>query len=479
MTPNIDETPRVRTRFPPSPTGALHLGGARTALFNWLFARHHGGEFILRLEDTDRKRSKQEHVDSILEAMEWLGLDFDQGPFYQTKRFDRYRQAIDQLLAQGKAYWCHCSPEEVKRQREEAMAKGLKPMYNGSCREKGLGPAEGAVVRFKGPHGGSTDFNDLVKGPISFNNTELDDLIILRSDGSPTYHLAVVVDDIDMGVTHVIRGDDHVNNTPRQILLFRALGADLPHFAHIPMILGPDKGKLSKRHGAVSVTAYRDMGYLSEAMINALARLGWSHGDQEIFSVDELIEYFDLDAVGKSPAVFDADKLQRMNGRYIQQADTARLAELVGPFLARRGLEAGPDKEAVLLRALPEIAARAHTLDELAYWAEPYLRDQPEMEPKAVKKFLKPAAAPILAKVRDMVAEMGLSDLEGLESAVRDLARDMEAGLGKVAQPVRVSLTGRTASPGVFEVMAILGRDTVLARLERGIDLAAAGSENA
>ena len=469
---NQDASPKVRTRFPPSPTGALHLGGARTALFNWLFARHHGGEFVLRLEDTDRKRSKPEYVESIMEAMQWLGLDWDQGPYYQTQRFERYRQAIDQLLAEGKAYWCHCSPQELDRQREQARAQGLKPMYQGVCRDKGLGPAPGAVVRFRGPTSGTTDFNDLVKGPISFDNQELDDLVILRSDGSPTYHLAVVVDDIDMGITHVIRGDDHVNNTPRQILLFRALGAPLPRFAHIPMILGTDKTKLSKRHGATSVVAYRDMGYLPEAMINALARLGWSHGDQEMFTREELIRYFDLDAVGKSAAVFDPDKLLKLNSRYIQTAETGRLIELVSPFLAKRGVEVSEAERVILERALPELVPRAHTLDELAHWALPYLVPEPEMEPKAVKKFLKPAAVPILARVRELVAAQGVSDLEAMEQGFRDLAGEMEVGLGKVAQPVRVALTGRTASPGIFEVMAILGQERVLKRLDRALALA-------
>jgi glutamyl-tRNA synthetase len=467
-----DNTPKVRTRFPPSPTGALHLGGARTALFNWLFARHHGGVFVLRLEDTDRERSKPEHVDSILEAMDWLGLDHDEGPFYQTQRFDRYREAIDGLLAQGRAYWCHCSPEDLKQKREQAMKSGGKPMYDGTCRGEDLGPAPGAVVRFKGPRTGSTGWTDLAKGPISWENSEMDDLVILRSDGSPTYHLAVVVDDIDMGMTHVIRGDDHVANTPRQILLYQALEAQIPKFAHIPMILGPDKGKLSKRHGATSVVAYRDMGYLPEAMLNTLARLGWSHGDQEMFSREELIKYFDLDSVGKSAAVFDQDKLLKMNARYMQSADAKRLLELTKPILAQRGKEVGPDKEATLLKAIPELTPRTPTLNDLADWAEPYIVDQPEMDPKARKKFLTPDSAPILAKVHELVAEKGVEDKEAMEQAFRDLAEGNGLKLGKVAQPVRVALVGRTASPGIFEVMEILGREQVLARLAAAMDMA-------
>ena len=465
----------VRTRFPPSPTGALHLGGARTALFNWLFARHHGGTFVLRMEDTDRQRSKDEHVTSIIEAMDWLGLDYDEGPFYQTQRFDRYREAIDGLLASGRAYWCHCTPEELKQKREDAMATGGKPMYDGTCREKGLGPAEGAVVRLKGPRTGSTDFMDLVKGPISWSNSELDDLVILRSDGSPTYHLAVVVDDIDMRISHVIRGDDHVSNTPRQILIYQALGAKPPLFGHVPMILGPDKTRLSKRHGATAVIDYREQGYLPEAMINALARVGWSHGDQETFSREELIELFNLDSVGKSAAVFDFDKLIRHNQRYIQKADLERLVELMPPFLAARGIT---DYDADRLRAaIPELTARARTLVELADWAEPYLKAEPEMDPKAVKKFLKPESAPILAKVADMVRSLGVGDTEALENGFRDLGEELGVKLGAIAQPTRVALTGRTASPGIFEVMKILGAEAVLERLERARSLAGANPE--
>jgi glutamyl-tRNA synthetase len=467
---------KVRTRFPPSPTGALHLGGARTALFNWLYARRHGGEFVLRLEDTDRERSKPEHVESILQAMDWLGLDHDEGPHYQSQRFERYQEVVRQMLEAGRAYWCHCRPEELQARREAAKAAGGKPMYDGACRDKGLGPITGAVVRFKGPRSGATGWGDMVKGPISWNNDEMDDLVLLRSDGSPTYHLAVVVDDMDMGITHVIRGDDHVANTPRQILLYQALGAKPPRFAHIPMILGPDKAKLSKRHGATSVMAYRDMGYLPEAMVNALARLGWSHGDQERFTRQELVRHFDLDAVGKSAAVFDPEKLTRMNARYLQAADDQRLAELLRPFLAQREIpEPGPEEQAILLKALPEIKPRARTLAELAEWAEPYLVDLPEMEPKARKKFLTPDSAPILEEVRDLVASLGVEDTQAMEQAFRELAERRQVKLGAVAQPVRAALTGRTASPGIFEVMSILGARRALRRLERGISLARQG----
>ncbi len=453
----------VVTRFPPSPTGALHLGGARTALFNWLYARHHGGRFVLRLEDTDLERSRPEHVDSIMEAMNWLGLDWDDGPYFQSQRFDRYRLVISRMVEEGKAYWCHCSAQEVQKKREEALAKGQKPMYDGTCRDKNLGPGPGAVVRFKGPREGATVFNDLVKGPISFANQELDDLVILRSDGSPTYHLAVVVDDVDMGITHVIRGDDHVNNTPRQVLLYEAMGASLPKFAHVPMILGADKAKLSKRHGATAVVDYREQGYLPEAMLNALARLGWSHGDQEMFSRQELVDFFDLDAVGKGAAVFDTDRLLTMNHRYLQQAGAARLAELLPPFLATRGISAW-DQD-VLLKALPHITARAHTLVELAEWAEPYLVDELSMDPQAVAKFLVAANLPALERVAALAREMGTEDAAALEQAFKDMVASMGVKMGAVAQPVRVALTGRTFSPGIFEVMGILGQARVLKRL--------------
>lgn len=467
-----DNTPKVRTRFPPSPTGALHIGGARTALFNWLFARHHGGQMVMRLEDTDRKRSKQEHVESIISAMEWLGLDFDEGPFYQTKRMDRYKEVVQQMLDQGKAYWCHCSPEEVQAKRDAAMKAGGKPMYDGTCRDKGLGPAEGAVVRFRGPCEGVTAFNDLVKGPISFDNKELDDLVIQRSDGTPTYHLAVVVDDIDMAISHVIRGDDHVSNTPRQIQLIRALGLEPPLYAHIPMILGPDKKKLSKRHGASAVIEYEALGYLPEAMLNALARLGWSHGDQEIFSRDELVEMFDLDAVGRSAAVFDIAKLNALNHKYIQNATPQRLAGLLPPFLAQRGITGY--NAAVLEKALPELVSRTEDLIKLAEWAEPYLVDMPEMDPKAVKKVLKKdGAAQALDAVAALVRDIGTGDTEAMDAAFRKTAEDMGVKMGQIAQPTRVALTGRTASPGIFEVMDILGQEAVLERLERAKDYTA------
>ncbi|WP_456431621.1 glutamate--tRNA ligase, partial [Thermosulfuriphilus sp.] len=328
----------VKTRFPPSPTGHLHIGGARTALFNWLFARHHGGSFVLRFEDTDRERSRPEYAQAIREAMEWLGLNWDEGPYYQSQRLELYREHIERLVAEGKAYWCRCSPEELEAKREKALAEGRKPKYDGACRDLGLGPGPGRVVRFRIPPTGSTVVEDLIRGPVAFDHQELDDFIILRSDGIPTYHFAVVIDDMTMGITHVIRGDDHLNNTPKHILLFEALGASVPRFAHVPMILGPDRTRLSKRHGAMSVLAYREAGYLPQALINYLVRLGWSYGDQEIFSLEELIEKFSLENIGRSAAVFNPDKLLWLNAHYIKEESVESLARLVRPFLARLGI---------------------------------------------------------------------------------------------------------------------------------------------
>lgn len=457
--------PRVKTRFPPSPTGALHLGGARTALFNWLFARHYGGQFVFRLEDTDRQRSRDEYVTSIIEAMQWLGMDYDQGPYYQSQRSGRYLEAIKQMLDKGRAYWCHCSPQVLEEKRAQAMAKGSKPRYDGTCRELKLGPAEGAVVRFKGPEAGETAFDDLVKGRISFANNELDDLIILRSDGSPTYHLAVVVDDIDMGITHVIRGDDHVSNTPRQILLYQALDAPLPYFAHVPMILGPDKAKLSKRHGATAVIDYQAQGYLPEAMLNMLARLGWSHGDQEIFSREELIKLFDLSAVGNSPSVFDQDRLLSLNHYYIQHYDVAKLAELVKPFLRARGIAVYDEN--TLLACLPHITQRCRTLLELADWAEPYLLPEPIMQPEAAAKFLTEDSKPGLHKLLELLELYPAK--EELEPAVKAFSKDSGIKMGALLPPLRVALTGRANSPGVYEVIEILGNSESLRRVRAAL----------
>jgi glutamyl-tRNA synthetase len=456
---------KVITRFPPSPTGALHLGGARTALFNWLFARHYGGEFVFRLEDTDRQRSRDEYVTSIIDALQWLGMDYDQGPFYQSRRLERYRLVIDQLLRTGRAYWCHCTPEQLEEQRAQARAEGRKPMYAGRCRQSGLGPAPGAVVRLQCPQAGITEFDDLIKGRISVANSELDDLIIMRSDGSPTYHLAVVVDDIDMSITHVIRGDDHVSNTSRQIHIYNALNAPLPHFAHVPMILGPDKAKLSKRHGAEAVMEYQEQGFLPEAMINMLARLGWSHGDQEIFDLRELIDLFDLKAVGKSPSVFDQDKLLNLNHHYLQRCAPPRLESLLTPFLSKLGVN--EPHQPTLRACLPHILPRGRTLAELAHWAQPYLLDMPLLDPAARAKFLTPASKPLLQRLLYLLETCALAD--DLEAAIMALSQELDMKLGALLPLLRVALTGRSASPGIFEVIAILGRERSIARVKAAL----------
>ncbi|MBW2091068.1 MAG: glutamate--tRNA ligase [Deltaproteobacteria bacterium] len=468
---------KIRTRFPPSPTGYLHIGSARTALFNWLLARSKGGSFILRIEDTDFQRSTDEATKAVLESLAWLGLDWDEGPYYQSERIPIYLEYIRKLLDSGRAYYCHCTPEELDDRRKEAFKQGGKPKYDGKCRGKGLGPATGAVVRFQGPQTGTTGWTDLIKGPIEIDNEELDDLIILRSDGIPTYNFAVVVDDLTMGITHVIRGDDHVNNTPRQILLYQALDAVPPEFGHMPLTLGTDKTRLSKRHGATSVLAYREMGYLPEAFLNYLVRLGWSYGDQEIFSRDELIEKFSLENVGRSAGIFDMEKLNWLNAHYIKESDPVRLAELLMPFIEQKGLTR-PDKD-YLAQAVTTLQPRAKTLAEMADSAEFYLIDDKNLEydPKAAKKFLKPEIAPILSDLIARLEDMEVFTEEDLEFVFRNLSEAHGLKLGKIAQPVRVALTGRTASPGLFEVMNILGKDRVFARLKKAQEYIAARSD--
>jgi len=439
---------QIVTRFPPSPTGSLHIGGARTALFNWLFARQKGGRFILRIEDTDKERSSDEATNAILESMEWLGLDWDEGPFFQSQRYDIYNSFIERLIETGQAYYCHCSPEELDKRREEAKAKGLKPKYDGKCRELGLSPAVDSVVRLKTPQSGLTQFNDMVKGPIKFNNDELDDLILKRSDGSPTYHMAVVADDISLGINHIIRGDDHVNNTPRQILIYEALGEPCPRYAHVPMILGPDKTRLSKRHGAASVLAYRDMGYLPHALLNSLARLGWSYGDQEKFSKEELIEIFSLENVGKSAGIFNGEKLLDLNAWYIRESSDEFLTENVIPFLQQFGLEK-LEKEKVK-KAVSTLKARSKTLVEMAEGALFYFQEDTKYEEKGDKKFLTPNVLELLEDLHkrlEQTAEFNQADLERAFVAFLDERR---IKLGKVAQPLRVALTGKTVSPGIF-----------------------------
>jgi glutamyl-tRNA synthetase len=465
----------IVTRFPPSPTGYLHVGGARTALFNWLYARHTGGRFVLRIEDTDTRRSTQASVDAIFEALEWLGIDWDDGPYFQTQRLDVYKEHIQKLLDTGHAYYCTCTPEDIEAMRERAKAAGGKPRYDGTCREKGLAWSENAVVRFKTPQTGVTVLDDVVKGSIAFQNDELDDFIIARSDGMPTYNFVVVVDDITMGINTVIRGDDHVMNTPKQILIYKALGAALPTFGHVPMVLGNDRTRLSKRHGAMSVTAYRDMGYLPEAFLNYLVRLGWSHGDQEFFTVPELIEKFNLESIGSSAGVFDLEKLQALNADHIMAAPPSEIARLLVPFLAAQGVEAAADGK--LEKVVNTLAPRSKTLVDMAEQAVFYYRDPEEYEAKPAKKFLKPAAAdPVRKLIGQLKATEDFSEA-ALEGAFKAVMESTGLKLGKIAQPVRVALTGRSASPGIFEIVEILGRERTVARLEKALEYIAARSE--
>jgi glutamyl-tRNA synthetase len=457
----------IVTRFPPSPTGYLHIGGARTALFNWLFARQTGGKFILRIEDTDKARSTDEATRAIIDSMEWLGLDWDEGPYFQSQRYDIYNAAVERLISTGQAYHCHCSSEDLEKRRKSAMAKGAKPKYDGKCRELGLDPAQGSVVRLKTLQTGTTQFNDLIKGPIRFNNEELDDLILKRSDGSPTYHMAVVADDISLGITYVIRGDDHVNNTPRQIQIYQALGEPVPQYAHVPLILGPDKTRLSKRHGALSVLAYRDMGYLPHAMLNSLARLGWSYGDQEKFTKEELIEKFSLENVGKSAGVFNMEKLQDLNAWYIRESADDILAMDLIPFLEKSGLK-NLNKENVK-DAVATLKIRSKTLVDMAESARFYFEKEIIYDEKADNKFLKPDVLELLENLQGRLVQTSVFDQEGLEKTFVAFLEANRINLKKVAQPLRVALTGKTASPGIFEVMEVLGKEVVLERLGNAV----------
>lgn len=460
---------KLRVRFAPSPTGYLHIGGARTALFNYLLARREGGTFVLRIEDTDLERSSQESVDAILQAMEWLGLDYDEGPYYQTDRFDLYQEKIDQLIAEGKAYRCYCTPEELEARRQQAMLEKRKPKYDGTCRDRADQPVDRPhVVRFRAPQEGETAFTDLIKGPISFANDELDDLIIRRTDGSPTYNFVVVIDDATMDINLVLRGDDHINNTPRQIQLYQALGYPVPQFAHVPMILGSDKTRLSKRHGATSVMAYRDQGYLPEALVNYLVRLGWSHGDQEIFSMDELVSLFSLDQVGRSASVFNPEKLLWLNAHYIKTGDPERLALLMAEKLGEQNIsvENGPDPVAVV-RSLQE---RARTIVELAEGARFFYLEQVEYDEKDRAKLLTPAQKGLFERLRTLFAGEQDFTAAPLKQAFGRLLEELDLGFGKAAQPLRVAMTGSRGGPDLFELIEILGRDRVLARIDQALD---------
>jgi len=458
---------QIRTRFAPSPTGYLHIGGARTALFSWLYARHNRGAFVLRVEDTDQIRSTDESTKAILDAMTWLGLNWDEGPIFQAQRVDIHRDMVRKLIGEGKAYYCTCTPEELDEKRKLAMAQGRKPKYDGTCRERNLPPTPNAVVRFRCPDVGITVVQDLIKGNINFNNEELDDLIIERSDGYPTYNFAVVVDDAQMGITHVIRGDDHVNNTPRQILLYKALGYDVPLFGHVPMILGADKARLSKRHGATSVMAYKEMGYLPEALVNYLVRLSWSHGDQEIFTPGELIDLFSLDAVGKSPAVFNPEKLLWLNQHYIKEYPQEKLVDCISPFW--EGMNLDLSDRPFVDQVVMDLKTRSRTLVEMAETGLFYFHDDFTYDAEAAGKFLNPEVMDHLDAIAQKLTGLEAYTKSGLEQFLRSLADERQIKLKVIAQPLRVALTGKTVSPGIDEVMITLGKQRVINRIQRAI----------
>jgi glutamyl-tRNA synthetase len=472
----LSDTEKIKVRFAPSPTGHLHIGGARTALFNWLFARGRGGKFVLRIEDTDRSRSTDEYIESIMDGMKWLGLDWDEGPYRQTDRLDIYKDYIDKLLAEGKAYRCYCTPEELEERRKAALAKGESPRYDGRCRDL-KEPPEGKPfsVRFRMPQVGSIVVEDMIKGNITFENSQLDDLIIMRSDGTPTYNLVVVVDDVDMDITHVIRGDDHLNNTPKQLHICRALGHETPKFGHLPMILGSDKTRLSKRHGATSVIAYRDEGYLPDALVNYLVRLGWSYGDQEVFTRKELIKYFSFENVGKSAAVFNPEKLLWLNAEYIKTTPPDELADMVMPSLVKQGTVkdgSEPDRT-YLTKAVSTLVERARTLAELAEKLRFYLVDDDKIEydPKAKKKFLNENTLPYLEDIYASTSAIDVFDESSVHSSFETVMKKHAIKLGKVAQPVRVALTGGTESPGIFDVAVTMGKEKTLKRLDSAIEV--------
>ncbi len=465
----------VRVRFAPSPTGYLHIGGARTALFNHLFARHHGGTFILRIEDTDRERSTQESIQAILDALTWLGLDWDEGPFFQSQRADLYREHAERLQREGKAYRCYCTPEELETKRQAAMKVGRKPMYDRTCRNR-TAPNAGRpfTLRFKAALDGDTVVADLVKGHVVFQNRELDDLILVRSDGTPTYNFCAVVDDALMAITHNIRGEDHLVNTPKQLQLYRALGYSEPAFAHIPLILGTDRTRLSKRHGATSVMAYRDMGYLPDALVNYLARLGWSHGDQEIFTRAELIEKFAIEDVGKSAGVYNAEKAEWLNFQYLKALPPAELAQAVKPYITAKGY-AVPGDDQWLARMVATLRERAKTLVELVNLGQFYLRPTISIDAAAARKLLKPDILDPLRALRAQLVEVVQWNADTIHGSFEVVTGRFKLSLGQIAQPVRVAITGGTSSPGIFEVLDVLGKQRTIERLDRAIELIAGG----
>ncbi len=459
----------VVTRFPPSPTGYLHIGGARTALFSWLYARKHDGRFVLRIEDTDRERSSEQSVQAIFDGMSWLGLDYDEGPYFQTRRMERYREGIEQLIKAGDAYYCYCTKEELDQMRERQRARGGKPRYDGRCRDRSQ-PREGVspVVRFKNPPEGNVVIDDLIKGRIVISNQELDDLIIARSDGTPTYNFTVVIDDMDMHITHVIRGDDHVNNTPRQINILKALGAQPPQYAHVPMILGEDGKRLSKRHGAVSVMQYRDDGYLPHALLNYLVRLGWSHGDKEIFSRQEMIDLFDISSVQRGSAVFNPEKLLWLNYEYIKAANPEELRDHARGHFKNAGIDI--DDQANWKEVFLVNQQRSKTLLELVERSAFFFLDIDGYDPKSVKKHFKGRASEVLLAVQAQLRQLDPWSTDSVHDCLHRLAEQRSIGLGKIAQPLRVAVAGVAVSPPIDETLAILGKETTLRRIAAAVE---------
>lgn len=461
---------KIKTRFAPSPTGYLHVGGARTALYSWLYSRHNKGEFVLRIEDTDLERSTQPAIDAIMDGMNWLNLNWDEGPYYQTKRFDRYNQVIDQMLSAGTAYRCYCSKERLEQLREDQMAKGEKPRYDGCCRggNHNHSADEPHVVRFLNPQEGSVIFDDKIRGPIEFSNQELDDLIIRRTDGSPTYNFCVVIDDWDMEITHVIRGEDHINNTPRQINILKALGAPVPEYAHVSMILGDDGKKLSKRYNAVSVMQYRDDGYLPEALLNYLVRLGWSHGDQEIFTIDEMIEHFTLEAISKSASAFNTDKLLWLNHHYINTLPAEKVAVHLDWHIKQQNIDTsnGPS----LVELIKLLGERCKTLKEMAESCHYFYIDFETFEETVAKKHLRPVARQPLEVVRDKLSAITDWTAENVHQAIQDTADELEIGMGKVGMPLRVAVTGAGQSPGLDVTVHAIGKTRSIARINKALD---------
>ncbi len=458
----------IKTRFAPSPTGYLHVGGARTALFSWLHARKHGGRFVLRIEDTDLERSTEASVNAILEGMTWLGLEYDEGPFFQTHRFERYEEIIQQLLVDGHAYRCNCSRERLDELREGQMKRKEKPRYDSRCRSQNVNPDEPHVIRFRNPVEGNVVFDDLVRGRVAFNNSELDDLIIKRTDGSPTYNLSVVVDDLDMGITQVIRGDDHLNNTPRQINILKALGAETPQYAHVPMILGDDGARLSKRHGAVSVMQYREQGLLPEALLNYLVRLGWSHGDQELFSLDEMIEHFDLSNVNKAPSSFNTEKLLWINQHYIKDSDPARVAHLLSVHMGDLDIDPalGPD----LVEVVKVQCERAKTLVELAEISAFYYKDFDGYNEKSMKKAFKEDAIAPLERTRSTLLALDEWHPDAIKRVLDEVVAELEIGFGKLGMPLRLAITGGSPSPDLDTTLYLVGREASIRRIDRALE---------